>query len=295
MKSICEAVKSGKILVSDGAWGTLLQQKGMEPGECPELWCVERPDDVKDIAQQYIDAGADIVMTDSFGGTCYKLEHYGLSDRAAELNEEAARLSREAAGEDRYVMASMGPTGKILMMGEVTEEELYEAFKVQAIAFEKGGADAVIVETITAVDEAVLGVRAVKENTGLEAICSFTYDMHTADGYRTMMGVSPAAMAAQLLAAGADALGANCSLGSDEMVEVVAELRAAAPETPILVHPNAGRPNQLDDGTIEYPETPEIMSANVAALVAAGANIIGGCCGSTPEHIKQIRAAVDAL
>ncbi len=292
MATICEEVRAGKVLVSDGGWGSFLVQRGLAAGECPELWCLERPNDIRDIAHMYVDAGADIVMTNSFGGTVFKLEHYGLGDRVAEINEAAARLSREAAGEEVHVLASVGPTGKILMMGDVTEEALYEAFKEQAQALERGGADACSVETMTALDEGGVAVRAVKENTSLEVVCSFTYDRKTPDGYRTMMGVSPTEMAHAVLEAGADILGANCALGSDEMAEVVRELRAAAPDTPILVHPNAGRPLQHDDGAIEYPETPEIMAGNVPGLVEAGANIIGGCCGSGPEHIRAIRAAL---
>ncbi|MCP4644794.1 MAG: homocysteine S-methyltransferase family protein [bacterium] len=294
MNTIRQDIESKKALVSDGAWGTFLVQAGMQPGECPELWCVERPDVVRGIAQTYFDAGADMVLTNSFGGTKYKLEHFGLGGRVTELNHTAARLSREAAGPDRHVAASVGPTGKILMMGEVTEEELYDAFKVQLIALEQGGADACDIETMTAIDEACIAVKAAKENTDLEVICSFTYDTQTPEGYRSMMGVSPAQMAQAALDAGADILGANCSLATAEMIDVIEELRTVAPDVPILVHPNAGRPQQQDDGTICYPETPEAMAAEVPNLIAAGASIIGGCCGSGPDHIRAIREAVDA-
>lgn len=293
MGIILDALKEKRVLVSDGGWGSFLVAKGLQPGESPEAWNLQKPDAVRDIARMYADAGADIVLTNSFGGTRYKLEHYGLADQATAINTAAARLSREGAGPDVFVLASMGPTGKILMMGEVSEAELYDAFKEQALALAAGGADAITIETMTALDEAAIALRAVKENTTLPAAVCFTYDMKTADGYRTMMGVSPEQMAQAMLDAGADILGANCSLGSDEMVAVIATLRAAAPETPLLTHPNAGRPVQQGDGSVVYPETPACMAGNVGALIDAGASIIGGCCGTGPEHIQAIRAAVD--
>ncbi len=295
MKSIVGAVRERKLLVSDGGWGTFLVAAGLGAGECPELWNVEHPDVVRNIASSYAEAGADIVMTNSFGGTRITLEPYGLASRAGELNEAAARLSREAVGEGALVLASVGPTGKILMMGDVSEDQLFEAFAEQAVALERGGADACSVETMTALDEAGIAARAVKENTGLELVCSFTFSMKTDTGYRTMMGVSVADMAQAMLAEGADVLGVNCSLGPAEMVEVVRDLRAAAPDVPILVHPNAGMPQRKDDGSVCYPETPEGMASRVAELVEGGASIVGGCCGTGPEHIRAIADAIDRL
>jgi len=288
---IVDAVKAGRTLVSDGAWGTFLQKKGLEPGECPELWCVDRPADVLDIAQSYIDAGADMIEADSFGGTSYKLEHYGLADRTAEINEAAAAISRQAAGDGNWVIASVGPTGKMLLLGDVTEEELYESFKVQAVALEKGGADAICVETMMATDEAALAIRAAKENTNCEVICTFTFDLTQQGDYRTMMGVTPADATAAAIAAGADIVGTNCGNGMERMIEIVKQIRAAAPDTPILVHANAGLP-QLVDGVDVFPDTPEEMAGMTAAIVAAGANIIGGCCGTTPAHIKAMKEAL---
>jgi 5-methyltetrahydrofolate--homocysteine methyltransferase len=293
-QKIVDAVKSGRVLISDGAWGTFLQKKGMKPGECPELWAVERPADVKEIAQAYFAAGADMVESDTFGGTSFKLEHFGLQDRVVEINEAAARLSAEAAAEadgDKWVIASVGPTGQMLVMEEVTEDEMYAAFKDQVIALEKGGADAICVETMSALDEAGLAVKAVKENTQCEVIVTFTFERNVNGDYRTMMGVSPEQAAEEMIAAGADIIGTNCGNGIERMIDIVKAMRAVAPETPILVHANAGLPKNIN-GVDTFPETPEDMARQVGGLVKAGANIIGGCCGTTPAHIKAMKDAV---
>ena len=281
-------------MVSDGAWGTFLQKKGLEPGECPELWCVDHPADVLDIATSYINAGADMVESDSFGGSSFKLKHYGLAERSAEINEAAARISRQAAGDAHWVIASIGPTGEMLVLEEVSEEALYEAFAEQAVALEKGGADAVCIETMSALDEATLAVTAAKARTGLEVIATFTFERTVQGEYRTMMGVSPTEAAKAMVAAGADIIGTNCGNGMERMVDIVREMRLACPTTPILVHANAGLPVHLN-GADTFPETPQDMAGLVPALVLAGANIIGGCCGTTPAHIAAIAEAARLL
>jgi len=291
---IVDALKAGKRLMSDGAWGTFLQKKGMKPGECPELWCIEKFDDVVDIAKSYVDAGSDMVQADSFGGTRFKLEHYGLAGRVSEINEAAAKASRTAAGENVWVIASIGPTGKMLVTEEVTEDELYEAFKVQAIALEKGGSDAACIETMSDMDEASLAIKAVKENTKMEAICTFAFERTVRGDYRTMMGLSPTAAANGAVEAGADIIGTNCGNGFERMIDIVKEMKAAQPDAFILVHANAGLPHNVD-GVDTFPETPEDMAGRIPEIVAAGANIIGGCCGSTPAHITAMKEALAKL
>lgn len=292
-QKIVDVLKTGKILVSDGAWGTYMHKKGLKPGECPESWNLTRPDDVYDIAKSYIDAGADMVEANSIGGTSFKLNHYGLDDKVAEINEAAAKNSRKAAGDDNWVIASVGPTGELLVTEEVTEAEMYEAYKAQAIALEKGGSDAVCIETMSDIDEAVQAIKAVKENTNMEVICTFSYEITKKGDYKSMMGVSPAQGAKACTEAGADVIGTNCGHGMDRMIEIVREMRAAV-DTPILVHSNAGLPENID-GEDFFPETPEYMSERVAAIVEAGCNIIGGCCGTTPAHIAAMKEAATAI
>ncbi len=285
MKSLLEAIENKKILISDGAWGTFLHERGLQPGECPELWNITHRDDVLAIAKSYIDVGADMILTNSFGGSPFKLKHYELEDRTAELNEAAAQISRKAAGNDRFVLGSIGPTGVMLMMGDVSEQELYDGFAIQASALKKGGADAICIETMSAIDEATIAIRAAKEATGLEVICTFTFEKTATGEFRTMMGVTPAEMTQAVKDAGASIIGTNCGNGFEQMIDIVKEIRKIDSATPILVHANAGKPIYKDGKTI-FPETPEEMASRVCDLIESGANIIGGCCGTTPEHIK---------
>ena len=294
MNKIIPEIQKGRVLVSDGAWGTFLQQKGLQPGECPELWNITRPDDVFDIARSYIGAGSDMIETNSFGGNYFKLKNYGLEDQAFAINKAAAEISRKAAGTDHFVLGSVGPTGKLLLMEEVTEEELYLAFKEQAQALEAGGVDAIVIETMTDLEEARIAVKAAAENTDCEVICTMTFDKLKTGEFRTMMGISPTEMIDVLLDAGVSAVGANCGNGIAGMIDIVKEIRKANSSIPVLIHANAGLPQYCDGNTI-YPESPDDMAGRAREIVEAGANIIGGCCGTTPEHIAKVCLAIKGM
>ena len=285
--SILNKLTNNHILLSDGAWGTFLQATGLKPGECPELWNVTRRDDVIRIAKAYVEAGSDIIETNSFGGSIFKLSQYGLGDRVFELNKAAAEISREAAGNTVHVAGSVGPTGKMLIMGDVTEEELYNAFREQSLALEAGGADIIIIETMSALDEASLAVKAARENTKCTVIATMTFERNPDGGYRTMMGASPDEMVSALKEAGAHIVGSNCGNGIEDMTGIVKEIRRADSHIPVMIQANAGIP-ELTDGKTVFRESPEMMASHVPALIEAGANIIGGCCGPTPEHIREI-------
>jgi 5-methyltetrahydrofolate--homocysteine methyltransferase len=285
--NILDELKQNKVLLSDGAWGTFLQRKGLKPEDCPELWNITHREDVLDIADSYIHAGSDIIETNSFGASSIKLSLYGLENRAAEINKAAAAISRKAAGKDKHVAGSIGPTGKMLMMGDVTEEELYNSFREQAIALEAGGADIIIVETMSAIDEASLAVKAARENTKCTVIITMTFSKDMNDEFHTMMGVSPEEMVVSMKEAGAHIIGSNCGNGIEEMIGVVKAIRKADKNIPVMIQANAGLP-ELIDGKTFYHETPEIMASFIPELLKAGASIVGGCCGTTPEHIKEI-------
>jgi 5-methyltetrahydrofolate--homocysteine methyltransferase len=290
MNKISDIVNSGKLLTSDGAWGTYLFKKGLASGNCPEEWNLTHYDDVFNIAESYIHAGSDIISTNSFGSNIFKLTQYDLQEKLSEICRKAAEISRKAAGSDKFVMASLGPTGKFLIMGDITSQELYDSFKQQAIAFENGGADAVCIETFYALDEAEQAINAVKENTSLEVVCTFTFDKLDY-GFKTLMGITPQQMAESLILCGADIIGANCGSGFDDMIEIVKRIREVSARIPIIIQANAGLP-VLENNKLVYSESPEKVKEIIPKLIDAGANIIGGCCGTTPEHIKVISGII---
>ena len=295
MRTLKDRLALGDILISDGAMGTLLQASGLKPGECPEWWCISHPDVVKGIHEAYLAAGSDMVETNSFGGTCYKLKPYGLADKVRELNLAAVALAKQATAGKGYVAASVGPTGQIVQDegGDVAPQDLYKAFKEQVVALAEGGADALCIETMGSLLEAVQAIKAGKECTKLPVICTFTFQAGTR-GFRTMMGVTPERAAREAVAAGADIVGANCGSGIAHMIEITRQMRAVQPHTPILINANAGMPVLEGEKTV-FKDTPEFMASQVDALIKAGAQIIGGCCGTTPEHIAAMARAAHGI
>jgi 5-methyltetrahydrofolate--homocysteine methyltransferase len=286
-------LKEKKYLVSDGAWGTQIAKYGVDPGICPELLNVEKPEMLREIGESYVNAGSDIILTNTFGGSPQKLTKYGLEDRLEELNKEGVCRSVEAAGGKALVFASIGATGEFLApLGLTTEIEMIKSYARQIKAIVEDGADAIVIETMTDLGETICALKAIKDNSDMEVVCSMTFDKGV-KGYATMMGVTPDRAAGELEAAGADAVGSNCGSGIDNIIEVARIMRPST-GLPLWFKPNAGLPELIDGKTV-YNETPAEMAARVPELIDAGASIVGGCCGTSPEHIAEIRKAIDAL
>ncbi len=281
-----------RIVVLDGAMGTELERRGMPPGSCHELWNVERPETVREIHRSYIQVGADAVLTNTFGGSRLKLAAYDLTDRAYELNLRATEIARLEAGDDHFVLGDIGPTGLFMEpLGTTSQSEFHKAFAEQVEAFVQGGADAVIVETMSAVEEAVAAVRAAKEASSLPVLglMGFKRDAD-GKGFHSVMGVDIERAVKELSEAGADVIGTNCWNPLGEICEIVRRMRRLT-DKPLVAEPNAGQPRLVDGKTV-FDESPEKMADGIHELVAAGACIIGGCCGTTPEHIRLIAARV---
>lgn len=294
MRPFAERLASGDVLVGDGAHGTMLFEEVLKPGQCPESAILSHPELVQDIAQRYVDAGAEYIETNTFGGSTLKLGLSGLAANVETVNARAVQLARNAACDRAYVVASCGPTGKMLEpYGDTKAADVYDSFRKQLEYLLSAGVDGVFVETMIDLEEAKLAVRAAKDvspNTPIAAMMTFD---ETPRGFFTIMGVSVEDAALALTDAGADAIGSNCGSGIDQMIELAEEFRRHTSK-PLIFQPNAGLP-KTKDGRVVYDETPAKMASRVPTLVDAGAAIVGGCCGTTPEHIRAIRTTIDGV
>jgi 5-methyltetrahydrofolate--homocysteine methyltransferase len=284
-----DRLRQGPPLIADGAAGTTLQSRGLALGRSTESWVLEAPEKILELHRDFIDAGAEIVLTCSFGATPLRLRASGIADRAAEVNRRAAELARQAAA-DRgvYVAGSMGPTGEMLKpYGDLDEAEAVAAYATQARALAEGGVDLLVLETHFDLAEAAAAVKGVREVTDLPIVCSFSYDR----GTRTMMGVSPAQAGRQLDGLGVDAIGINCGRSLDESLRDLAELRQST-ERPLWFKPNAGMPTLDAQGRPIYSISPREMAEALVKATESDARVVGGCCGTSPAHLRQIAQEV---
>ncbi len=290
-KDFLERLKS-EILISDGAMGTMLQSVGYMPGANPEKWSIENREKVKSIHRSYLDAGANILLTNTLGGNRFKLKKYNLDNEIYQINKQVAQIAVEVAGDFAYAAGDIGPTGEFMEpIGLFTESEFYDAFAAQAAGLKDGGVDIFIIETMMAADEVQVAIKAAKD-TGLPVIASMSFNLDR-QGFRTMMGVSPEQAAKKMLEAGADVIGANCGdILMSQMPDLVKEFRdAIGDDVYIIVQANAGRPQMVENKTV-FLQTPDEFESAVKPVIKAGVNIIGGCCGTTPEHIRRIAQKV---
>jgi 5-methyltetrahydrofolate--homocysteine methyltransferase len=279
--------QKGTVLVADGAWGTEFFKRGLMQGSPPDEWNLTHPEIVREVTREYVDAGADIVLTNTFGANRFRLEPHGLSRQVREVNEAAVAISREVTAGKALVAGDIGPSAKFLAMGEVTPEELYEAFAEQARVL--AGVDWIVVESMTDLEEMAVAVRAAVETARVPVVASMTYN-RTPKGYRTMMGNTPEACVKRAEEAGASVIGANCGSGIEDYVPLAPLLRGMT-ALPLWVKANAGIP-QIVAGKVAYPLTALQYASFVPALLSAGVDVIGGCCGTDPGFIREIASAV---
>jgi len=286
---ILERLAAGDVLVADGATGTMLQAAGLPIGTPGEAWILERPEEIMRLHRAYVEAGSQLILTSTFGGTRARLKAAGLDVQVAEINRRAAELARQVAGEGRYVGGDIGPTGEMMApLGRLTYEAAVEMFAEQAQALAAGGVDVIYIETMSDVQEAKAAVEgaqqaAIVRSSGLPVFCTFSFDTHG----RTSMGVSPTQAAQEMAALGVVAIGANCGHAPEEVLDILPRIREAAPDAYLIAKPNAGLPRMVQHQVV-YDATPERMAGLARQYVELGASIVGACCGSSPAHIAAI-------
>jgi 5-methyltetrahydrofolate--homocysteine methyltransferase len=292
MEALTTRVGRGEVVLADGAMGSMLMARGLARGAAPESFNLSQPQVLEEIARLYLEAGAEIVQTNTFGASPLKLAGYALADKAAAINHAAVDAVRRAVGERAYVSASCGPSGRILKpFGDTEEEELYESFRTQMQAVIGAGADIVCVETMSDINEARLAIQAARSvSAAIPVMATMTFEAMPR-GFFTIMGVSIAAACRELEKAGADLIGSNCGNGSLQMAAIAGEFKRSS-KLPLVIQANAGVP-ELRQGQVHYPETPEYMAETSRELLAAGVAVLGGCCGTTPDHTRAMRRVLD--
>ena len=288
MRSILAKLGLEEPVLTDGAWGTALQQRGLGIGKCPDHWNLIHPDRVEQVARSYVDAGSKIILTNTFGASRLCLERYGLGDRTTEINSRGVEISKRAAAEQTLVFASMGPTGRMLAMGETGEEELQETFREQASLLAASGADGFVIETMSDLTEAVLAVQAAR-STGLPVVACMVYESGR-DKDCTMMGTTIEQATEALETAGADVIGANCGHGISGFIPICRRLRAAT-DRPLWIKANAGLP-ELVDGKASYNDSPGQFAEQAIELLELGTTFIGGCCGTDASFIRVLQERI---
>jgi 5-methyltetrahydrofolate--homocysteine methyltransferase len=293
MQSLMEKLTGGGVVVGDGGWGSMILQRGLQRGHAPESINLSDPAILSEIAGLYLDAGAEIITTNTFGGTLLKLQPYGLDAQADEVNRQGVEVIRSAVGNQALVSASVGPTGKLIQpKGKTTADEVYLNFERQIRALLASGPDLLCIETMTDLEEAQLAIKAARDlSNDIPIMATMSFNQNRR-GFFTIMGDSIAAVAAGLEAAGANIIGSNCGNGIEKMLEIAAEFKQNT-TLPLVIQANAGLPS-MQNGQTVYSETPEFMAEKAKQLLDLGVQVIGGCCGTTPEHIRALRKVVDS-
>lgn len=294
MKGLLERLRHDEVLVADGAMGTMLMERGLKLGEPPESFNLTRPHVLEEIARLYLDAGADIIQTNTFGASPLKLSSYSLGDKTVEINRQAVLAVRKVVRDRAYISGSCGPTGKFLKpYGDTKPEEVYDGFEKQINALISAGVDIICIETMTDIREATLAIKAAKAvSFSTPVMATMTFD-RTPRGFYTVMGVNIEDAAKGLEEAGAEIIGSNCGNGIENMIMIAREFKEYT-GLPLIIQSNAGIPEIRGNKTV-YPETPEFMAEKAKELILVGVSVIGGCCGTTPAHIRTIRKMVDAF
>jgi len=286
-----DRVANGPVVIADGGLGGILIERGVRPGGCPEALVLSQPDLLREVAADYLAAGAEVVQTNTFGGSPLKLAAYGLDDRTEEINSRAVELVREVVRGRAYVCGSCGPCGRVLEpYGDIAPDEVRAGFRRQIGALVEAGVDVLCIETMIDLAEAKLAIRAARDvSADIPVMATMTFDA-TPRGFYTIMGNDVPAAAAGLAGAGADVVGSNCGNGIEKMVAIAREFRQQTTE-PLVIQPNAGVPKMVD-GRAVYSESPEFMAQHAAELLELGVDVIGGCCGTTPAHTAALKRAL---